>query len=236
MLIGVVLALIQPGSAQPPAPPVPLFGADSTEALAGNLRNYLVEHVPPVLYEDNKAWGRQKQKNHKNHGIWQRVKVTAPNLKQSLVLELRDVQKPAPNRMTFIALVAFDARVDYERQNWRAGVRLYSGSVRARLRVKTVLRCEITTRLETPPGALVPDLVFRGRVLQADLSYDHFVVEHVAGVGGDLAKLLGNSAREGLHTLRPSLERRLLARGNAALVKAGDTKEVRLSLARLFAK
>jgi hypothetical protein len=33
---------------------------------------------------------------------------------------------------------------------------------------------------------------------------------------------------------RPSLERDLLEKANAAIVKAGENKEVRLSLAKLF--
>ena len=81
------------------------------------------------------------------------------------------------------------------------------------------------------PGERV---VFRGRVLRADLRYENVVVEHVNGVGGELAKLIGNTAQEVLHKWRPSLERKLLEKGNAAIVKAGDTKEVRLSLTKLL--
>src|SRR5262249_52741564 len=103
----------------------------------------------------------------------------------------------------------------------------------ARVRVHLTLYCEVSSRIEKS-ATFVPDVVFRGRVLRADLRYDHFVVEHVAGVGGDLAKLIGSAAQDGLHRWRPSLERRLLEKANAAIVKAGDTKEVRISLAKLL--
>jgi hypothetical protein len=73
-------------------------------------------------------------------------------------------------------------------------------------------------------------------VLQADLNYDHLVVEHMAGVGGDAAKVLGEAVYATVRGLRPSLERNLLAKANAAIVKAGDTREVRVSLLSLLGK
>ncbi len=68
----------------------------------------------------------------------------------------------------------------------------------------------------------------------AYLGYDNLVVEHVAGVGGEAAKLIGDAVKKGLDQWHPSLERELLAKADAALVKAGDLKEVRVSLASLF--
>src|SRR5207302_8177276 len=108
----------------------------------------------------------------------------------------------------------------------------YSGEVRARLRLRLRLRCEAVSRVETG-GKLLPEAVFRLRVLQSDLRYDRFRVEHAAGVGGDAAKVLGEGAHAAVHLVRPSLERKLLERANAAVVKAGDTREVRVSLMKL---
>jgi hypothetical protein len=136
--------------------------------------------------------------------------------------------------MLFTALLAADADVVLDRQTWKQGVRFYSGSVRARLRVQLALRCEAVTRIEG--GKLLPEAVFRLRVLQAEVGYNNFVVEHIAGVGGDAAKVLGETAHATLQRLRPSLERRLLEKANAAIVKAGDTKEVRVILLSLLGK
>jgi hypothetical protein len=99
--------------------------------------------------------------------------------------------------------------------------------------VKLTLHCEAITKV-VPGGALLPDAVFRLRVLHSDFRYDNLVVEHTAGVGGEAAKLLGEALHGGLRRLKPSLERSLLARANAAVVKAGDTQEVRLSLSNLL--
>src|SRR5262245_54479295 len=226
----VALALLaaSPGDARAQAPPpLPLLDgkSSSADALAAGLRRLLAEHIPPVLIEDDRAWGRQKlvtrglewkdkgnplpraQKSHKNHGVWRKVKVTTVNPRETLAFDLRDARQAGPDRMTFTAHVAFDARVEYDQQNWRAGVRLYSGTLRARLRVQLTLYCEVSSRIEKS-ATFVPDVVFRARVLRADLRYDHFVVEHVAGVGGELAKLIGSAAQDGLHRWRPSLERK----------------------------
>jgi hypothetical protein len=62
------------------------------------------------------------------------------------------------------------------------------------------------------------------------------VVEHIAGLGGEAAKLLGDAARGSIKQWRPSMEHELLAKANVAIVKAGDTKEVRVSLSKLLGK
>ncbi len=236
------------------AAPVPAVGPNAgvpTE-LTASLRGLLLQSLPAPLYEDSKHWGGQKevtrglkwtgqgldfhaepQRSLKNDGLWWRVKVTAPNVGNSLVFEIRDVATPETGKTTFTAFVAFDTDIDYERQRWDAGHRIFAASVRGRARVTLVLHCEATSRLENK-FRLVPDLYFRVRVTAADFHYDHVVFEHVAGVGGDGAKLIGDAARASLRIWRPSLERRLVEKADAAIVKAGDTKEVCVGLGKLF--
>jgi hypothetical protein len=251
----VVLAVWGAGraGAAPPDPAAALaaLNGGSTAALSGSLRGLLLEFLPDPLFEDNNHWGKQhyveevrwrgkglhvhpeKARVLKNDGHWHKVRVTAPRARDTLVVDLRDVQQPEPGRMTFVAFVSFDADVDYDKQHWEDGVKLYGAGVRARLRVRLTLWCEAVTRLE-PKGKLLPDAVFRLRVTRAEVGFDNLVVEHVAGVGGDAARVLGDAARACLHQWRPSLEKRLLDRAAAAIVKAGDTKEVRISLSKLM--
>jgi hypothetical protein len=241
-----------PGKGITPGSALNLFGANTPGALAGNLRAFLLKALPDPLYEDDKHWNLQKpvreskwrgQGIHvyreirevpKNDGHWWKVRVTAPNPADTLILDLRDVQQPEPGRLTFTTFVALDAHVDYERQNWRHGCRLYAGSVRARLRLKLTLHCEATGRLEAT--GFLPEAVVRLRVLGSDAGYDNFVVEHVPGMGGEMAKILGDAFHAGMKQWHPSLERNLLARANEAIVEAGDTKEVRVGLAALLGK
>jgi hypothetical protein len=258
----VALALLAGGSAwandgddDSPAtgPKTPALTQQEAHALAGTFRALLVEHAPRVLYEAWPGWGKtvpvarglkwtgkhplrpDVTYKAKNDGTWRHVRVTADNLADSLVFDLRRVRNPQPGRMTFDVFIAFDAHVEFDQENWDKGTRVYEGSTRARLRVKLLLGCAATTRLEAS-GGLLPDAYFRLRVTRADLRYDNLVVEHVAGVGGEMAKVLGDAVKGSLREWHPTLERDLLTRANAAIVRAGDTKEVRLSLANLFNK
>jgi hypothetical protein len=262
--IAVVIAvLVVPAAHAQDAPPpakaisagnvLAALGGGSVDALAGTLRGFVVKALPTPLYEDTRHWGLQKPvrevkwrgkglKVHpetievpKNDGRWWKVRVTADRPADTLVFDLREVHQPEAGRMTFTAFISFDTHVEFDRQIWHTGTRTYSGSIRARLRIKLTLRCEATARLDAG-GALLPDAVFRLRVLQAESGYDNFVVEHIAGVGGEAAKLLGDAARRSVQRWRPSMERELLAKADAALVKAGDTKEVRVSLSKLLSK
>ena len=71
------------------------------------------------------------------------------------------------------------------------------------------------------------------RVTRADAGYDNLVVEHINGIGGSAARLMGEALRGGLKQFKPSIERDLLARVDAAIVRAADTREVRIGLSRL---
>jgi hypothetical protein len=90
------------------------------------------------------------------------------------------------------------------------------------------------SRLEPNPKSFFPDIVFRVRVTDARLTYDNVVVEHTLGVGGDAAKLLGDALLDAVKQWKPSLERDLLIKANKAIIKAGDTKEVRISITKLL--
>ncbi|GIW82771.1 MAG: hypothetical protein KatS3mg105_4578 [Gemmatales bacterium] len=229
-------------------PQATLFGGQSLNALAGSFRGFLVEALPTTLLVEEQDWGQTKMvanglKWHglrpqvihkaKNHGVWQRITITTLNLRDSLVFDLRHWRKHPSGAYRFDVFLSFDARIRYDRQRWRRGVRLYAGSTWARLRLKVNLQCEVTSRLEKKKS-VAPDVVFRLRVAQANLYYDNLVFEHVAGIGGEAAKILGDALKGSLNRLHPSLEQKLLAKANAAIVKAGDTKEVRISLSQLL--
>jgi hypothetical protein len=246
VLLGLmVVVLAATGQAAPPPPrgkldPAAALGAltggNTPDALAGNLRGLLLAHFPDPLFEDARQWNLQKlgpRGKLRNHGRWRRVRVSGRGVRDTLIVDLRDLQQPGGGRTTFSLYVSFDAVAELERQNWKMGVRVHSGSTRARFRVRLTLHCEATTRLEKGKDFL-PDAVFRLRVVRSDLRYDNVVVEHTAGVGGEAAKVLGDAVIDGLRQWKPSLEQNLVAKANAAIVKAADTKEIRVNLLDLF--
>lgn len=234
---------------------LPLLDASSPQALSGVLRGALIQFLPNPLYEASPGWGQQSMvanqlkwkrdegillkpkiyKTLKNDGTWRKIILTSNNLPDTLILDIRNVQLAQPNQLNFDLFLSFDARVEYLHHVWESGVRLYSGSVKARFRVKLLLHCEATATLESGKK-LIPDAVFRLHATSGKLSFDNLVFEHVPGLGGSAAKVLGNGFHNILNDLRPSLESNLLSKGNAAIVKSADTKEVRVSLGRVFEK
>jgi hypothetical protein len=224
----------------------------SADDLARVLRTLLMANLPDPLVQSQRGWGQTKevwngtkwrgqgfgvhpvpQRKAKNHGTWRRVAVSADRPAATLRLAVGNLQRPESGRLTFDVFVALDANIRFEQQVWNAGVRVYSGETRARCKVLIGLNCESVTRVEKS-GGLLPDAVFRLRVLKSYFHYDDLVVEHTAGVGGTAAKVLGDAVIGLVKELKPDLERELKERANAAIVKAGDTREVRLSLGKLI--
>jgi hypothetical protein len=251
-LSGSVALSAGPGKIAPPQDPLALLSNGSPDALAGNLRGYLVQALPQPLFEDHKHWNQKKwvtrgikwrgkglrihperQRQLKNHGQWWKVRVEADRPADTLLVDIREVQTPEPGRILFTAFLSLDTRIYYDRQHWRHNVRLYAGSIRARMRVSARLRCETIARLDTTTK-WNPEVILGLRVVQANVGYDNLVVEHLPGIGGDLAKFLGAAVHASIIQWRPSLERKLLEKLNAAIVKAGHTREVRITLLKLL--
>jgi len=243
-LCGVLLSMLVAcafvsGGADDPAP---------LDELSKVLRPLIIQAVPTVLHEDEWDWGRQRPTPHalhwrglrpkviremRNDGRWRKIKVTTSNLDKTFDFRLSDLKKVDDDTQTFKCFVGFQVRVVFDQQIWESGIRLHSGSTKARLNIRCLMDCENAIRTE-PSKSFIPDVVFRLRVAKAQVWYKDLEFERVAGIGGDAAPILGDALHDGLNRWRPSLERNLLAKANAAIVKAADTKEVRLSLGNLF--
>jgi hypothetical protein len=219
--------------------------------LAVALRPIIVGLLPDPLYEKSDNWGHttmgldrikwrrlrpQVIKAPKNDGTWRKTRVTARDPKSSLEFRLGDFKPQGTDQQTFKAFLALTVSVDHEEEIWEKGVRLYRDTTEARVRIKANLDIETTIRLETKADSILPDTVFRLRVTKADVSYDNMVVEHIAGIGGTGARWVGEALRSTLKQWNPSIERELLAKADAAIIKAADTREVRISLRGLLSK
>lgn len=222
---------------------------DEAEALTVVVRELLLKNLPDPLVEAGHDWGKQKdavvgltwhklraepRRAARNDGHWEHLRVQAINPQQTLSLGVKNLASPGPGRTTFDAAIALDVRLTYDPQIWKSGIRYYSGETRARCRAVVKLVCELTNRTESRPGSVLPDVVVRIRVTDAEVSYHDLVCEHAAGVGGDAAKAIGEAVRAVLKKLKPDLERDLLAKADAAVVKAADTKEVRVEFDKLL--
>jgi len=231
------------------APPSSPLGNNSEE-LSALLRSFIADNLPDTLFEREVNWGNQRKVaalrfdglrptiRHplKNDGVWQKIRFTTHNLNNTLHFNLGNWQHVNTETMRFNASIAFDAKVHYEQQSWESGVRLLSTSARVRMRVMLRLLCEVTTRTDSSSDALLPDLVIRLRVVRSNLDYDDVVFEHVAGMGGTGARWTGELVHGAIQKFRPSLEENLKDRANASIVRAADTREVRLGFGSLFKK
>jgi hypothetical protein len=246
--IAVILAVAAPATAAPPtSPEVP-----TADELASIMRTLIVNALPSPLVAKDFNWGHQKmvtngitwkgdgilrkpvkQEKLKNDGTWRRVRVEAFDPEKAMTLVVKNVAQPAKGKVTFDMAIALPAHVKFEQQLWKDGTRLYSGETRARFRPILLLRCESVSRVEKS-SSFIPDVIFRMRVTDAKLSYDDFKVEHTAGVGGELANVLGDALFDTLKLVRPDLEKDMLDKAGKAIIKAGDTKDVRLGLGKLL--
>ncbi|MCI0641595.1 MAG: hypothetical protein L0Y72_10500 [Gemmataceae bacterium] len=229
----------------------PFFAAHAADldGLAALLRPIILDSLPNPLYEKRDNWGRTSLapsqirwdglrpvvvKKPKNDGTWRHLKVSADNPAGTFLFQLKDFQTKDANRQTFTAHAALDVLVEFRQQVWESGVRLYSGHVTARARLYGHFDCENELRFERNAKSFVPDAVVRLRVVKSNVGYHNLRVEHLAGIGGSGARIAGEALHDALNQWRPSLERELLEKANAAVIKAADTREIRLSVDKLL--
>ena len=228
--------------------------AAETKQLSDVIKQLLVKYLPDPAVTSKHNWGHQKEvtirfeperkgpfrwqvervKEKRNDGHWTALKLSAMNPRDNLMVDLKDVRSPEPGKTTFTAVLSGPVRFGFEQQLWKSGIRIYSGETRGRCDAKSVLQCETTSRLDWTPGKLLPAQILRVKVTKADLSYDHLKIEHTAGLGGEAAELIGDTVLAAVKRMKPSLEKDLIEKANAAVVKAGDSKEIRLELEKLL--
>ncbi|MFL5341260.1 MAG: hypothetical protein ACJ8F7_14020 [Gemmataceae bacterium] len=200
-------------------------------------RGLILANMPTPLTEKEFGWGRQVESvvghKMKNHGTWRKLRVSAMSPAKTLTVDIRNLKQLDGGQTAFELAVGFDAQIDFEQQIWERGLRLYGGSSQARAKVLVTLQCEVHTRSEAGTGPL-PDFVFKLRVTKADLRYSGLDFVHVGAIGGDGADVIGHAIHDTIKAVKPTLEKDLLGRADAAIVKASDNKEVRLSLNKLL--
>lgn len=246
-----LLLLLAPVAVAQTTPP-----ADESKAtvLSDSLQSLLLANLPEPLVQSDHHWGEQKEvaigvkwerkgrirfrpevmKDVKNEGHWERVSVTAVDPAKSLTLTVANPRSPEPGTTLFDAVVHTDVRLKYEQQLWKLGKRVYAGETRATCTAGLTMVVELTSRSESAPGSVLPTVVLRVRVTEAKLSYWDLECEHTLGLEGPAAKALGKAVHEVLKKVKPDMEKELLAKANAAIVKAADTKEVRVELGNLL--
>ena len=172
--------------------------------------------VPKVQYAD------------KNDGTRRHMKLTSDNPAQNFHIEMKNWRLYDEGRATFDLQLKLAARMDFNEEHWTKGIKLYDGTVRARAKLWMVLHCESKMRIEA--DGFLPTIVYRLRVVDTEFGYTDLIFEHVAGLGGEAAKLVGDFAVDALRQWKPSIERKLREKLERSIMKAADAKEIRIGL------
>ena len=228
--------------------------AHDTKELAGTLRKLMLANLPDPVVEADMGWNTQRKvaigvkwekvgrvrlkpmvmRDVKNDGHWQKVHIHATDPEKSLTLTVSNLRSPEVGKTLFDAQIGLDSKIVYEQQMWLGGKRLYAGESQARCRAGLNCVVELTDKVEFKLGTLLPAVSLRVRVVEAQLSYTNLVCEQTFGLSGDAAKLVGKTLLEVLKKVQPHTEKDLLAKANTAIVKAADTKEVRIEFDKLL--
>jgi hypothetical protein len=253
--------VLQVGGVPPPATTAPGAASESlktdpaeAEALAHVLRDLIAKLLPDPLSKSDHNWGHQKAvtvtryqreglrfysesfQEMKNDGTWRRTEIRIPE-KDRISLAVTELTHPEPGKMSVtVGAVAERVELHFEQQIWKSGLRLYSGETRAHCRGALVLKAEVNTKSEVKAGSFLPEFKLKLHVTSAELFYEKLIVDHTAGLGGEAAKAVGDLTIQIVKAVKPHLERDLLEKADAAIVKAANSQELTLTLDKLMAK
>jgi hypothetical protein len=216
------------------------------------LRDMALQHMPTPLVTANDGWGKQKEfavgkvilrnpnkanpemaREKFNDGLWRRFTVTARDPQKSLGIGITELVKPADDTMHATLNVAMDIDFRMEQQFWVRGRQLYSGETRGHCRGAVQLKLTVVHKLEFKPGVLVPDVTVKVTTTDAKIFYEKIVIDHTLGLDGESAEKAGDLVIDLVKAVKPDLEKELLEKGNAAIVKAAGTQEFKLQLDKL---
>ena len=246
-----------------PAPPlkaVPLKAPKQIEqpkpeevaAISKLMRDMGLQHMPDPLVKANDGWGKQKEfvvgkvmlrdpkkfpdapKELFNDGLWRRFTVTARDPAETFAVGITELVRPDADTMFVTVNVVMDINFRMEQQLWKRGLQLYSGETRGHCKGAVQLKAVVAHKTEFKPGAFLPDIALKVTTTEAKLFYEKIVIDHTAGLDGDDAKKVGDLVVDLVKSVKPELEKELLEKGNAAIVKAAGTKEIKVQLDKLM--
>lgn len=245
------------GTSVPPASPAipkPSLKTDpaEAEALATVLRELLKKNLPDPVSKSNHNWGHQKAvmvtvhhrdglkvwteqvQEMRNDGTWRRTDIRIPD-KDKIALAVTELTHPEEGKiLVTVGLVAERVELHFEQQIWKSGLRIYAGETRGHCKGALTLKAEITTKTEFKQGSFFPEITLKLQVTSANLFYEKLVVDHTAGLNGEAARAVGDMTIQIIKAIKPHLEKDLLEKADAAIVKAARTKELTVTLDKLM--
>jgi hypothetical protein len=205
----------------------------------------VVQAALPEEYENRKHWGgtteatigvslrrdghrlqlRPRQKTV-NHGTWKYYRVRLKSPDQSLRIELANIRQSPEGHVRFDLVAVADVEVFGRFSDWRYGIQLFSISALADARVRLTAECDVAMIID--PTRVPPDVELRPHVNQARLDLEHFELERLSQLHGDVAHELGKGVREILEEVLEEKRDKLVEKMNRQIERNQD--HLRLSL------
>jgi hypothetical protein len=245
----------------PPKPePVPLKPpaqldqptAEERAKISKMLREVFLKEMPTPLVKSNDGWGNQKefavgkvmlrdpkrlpdaQREKVNDGLWRRFTVTARDPAETLGVSLTEMTRVGADKVLITLDTVVDVNFRMEQQLWKRGHQIYGGETRGHCKIGLQVKATVVHKTVANPAKFLPDLVLTVSATEAKLFYDNVVVDHTAGLDGEDAKKAGDFLFDVVKSVKPNLEKELLEKANAAIVKAVGTREFKIELEKVI--
>lgn len=208
----------------------------------------------PRTFDGDRGWGDTKQVwsgvkirrdglklktnrryREQEHGRWLKYQVALPE--SAAAISITEVtQEPLQLtgqqrwnvRASIVAPMKFEATV----QRWNIGIKLYSMTISGVMRVR--LTTSTSIGFQADYGEIPPAFIVDPKVQEAQMTLEHFEVERISRIGGDVAEQWGKVIEEVLvDRFVKKQNSKLVDKLNRAIDKERD--DLRLSAADWFA-
>ena len=213
------------------------------------LANKASRHIPRTMNGD-KNWGGTKRvwagfkmrmdgfklRTNRRHreleqGRWVKYEVTLPDVPPAIkitdvspIIDATTGEQSWTITSSVVSPMEFEARV----QRWNLGVKLFSVTVVGKARIR--LNSTLSVGFHANYGEIPPGLVIAPTIQKAALVMEHFEVDRVSNIGGDVAEQWGELLEDILiERLIKRQNEKLVGKLNKSIEKERDDLKISLS-------
>lgn len=213
----------------------------ATPEVVAWLGKLIRQNLPPT-YEDDRKWGNQQEvwdgielrreglrietkrkKKMVNSGTWTRYAISFVDPDNNLHIQFQRLETLPDGRIAFAITVDCALDIFGRLSQWVRDVQVISISANADAACRLTLAG--TVQMQMNPLKLPPDISIDPNVDTAHVELTYYRVRRVSQIGGDFAKLLGNSLRGVIDEKLEEMNGKLVHQINDQLAKHSDQLE-----------
>ncbi len=217
------------------APATAAGSSIATPELVAWLTAMIRETLPPS-YEDDRKWGQQKEvwdgvklwredghletkRRTKlvNAGTWTRYSIAIVEPEKNLHVAFNRLEILPDSRVAFAVSVDCPLDIFGRLSQWARDVQIISLSANADAACR--LTIEGTVQFQMNVLKLPPDVAIKPHIDRAHIELTHYRVRRISQIGGEMAKVLGNSMRGVVDEKLEDMNSKLADKMNAQLQK-----------------